>query len=484
MAGEPICLVYIVDVSGSTDGNDGIDANGDGPVNAADNFNGPSGDTEFGEILDGEIAGVLALHASIGNPSNVYVGMVAFASNAANVDVGSQGGFQYFVTPPQLDNNAANGVDIGEALRTFRSGEGGGGSVGQFTSISSGVLGNNTDYDDPLTEMNEAFANCPESGTNIAFFLSDGQSNDTRCVDGGCAAQLAAANAAGTIINTVGVGAEADGTDLSFIAAQTGGTYLAVTDPSDLTTSLPGITPAGVDRCEVDGVEVPVDALGNFEATAVPGPRAAHRDGDLLRRRSRHDRGVGRSHADLRPGLSDDRRRARLLAAGLQRTALQRRECLHPDRYLSGGEYTEQPGRLQRSGECLSAFCNPATGCDQSNDPNGATCNDGDVCINGETCTNGVCGGGGPAPNHTPCDADGDACTVEDACESGVCSPGPTTNCPSDSCLACNPNNGVCDTPLADGEECELGGTTRARSTSAWAASAPRLPSFSTRGVR
>src|SRR4029453_4499705 len=152
-------------------------------VNPPGNFNGPSGDTEAGEILDGELAGVLALHASIGNPANVYVGLVAFASNAANVDVGSDPGLQYFVTPPQLDNNAAFGNDIEEALRTFRSGEGGGGSVGKFTVITSGTLGNSTDYDDPLTEMNEAFANCPAVGaTNIAFFLSDGASNETRAL--------------------------------------------------------------------------------------------------------------------------------------------------------------------------------------------------------------------------------------------------------------------------------------------------------------
>jgi hypothetical protein len=461
VAGAPICLIYIVDVSGSTDGNDGVDANGDGVVNSLDNFNAPSGDTEFGETLDGEIAGVLALHASIGNPANVYVGLVAFASNAANVDVGSQAGLQYFVSPPQLDNNAANGNDIEEALRTFRSGEGGGGSVLKFTGITSGTLGNNSDFDDPITSMNTAFADasCPQGAAHIAFFLSDGVSNETRCVDGGCTAQLAATNAAGTIINTVGVGAGADGTDLGFIAAQTGGTYTQVTDPSDLVATLPGINPAGIDHCEVDGVDVPVDALGNFQAIAVcqgEGPLA------VTATCFASDPAMTQVSADLM-----------LTCEGVCQTIDGQADCSDPDcdglSCSDGNACTQtdtcQAGVCQGSnpvscsdpGECKSAACNPATGlCDPSNDPNGATCNDGDVCTNGETCTDGACGGGGPAPDDTPCDADGDLCTVDDVCEAGICTAGPTTHCAANSCLACNPSDGLCDEPLADGEECEL----------------------------
>ena len=53
-----------------------IDANGNGIAgDAGDDFNG---DGELGDVLDGEIAGVLALHASIGNPPQVNVGVVAF----------------------------------------------------------------------------------------------------------------------------------------------------------------------------------------------------------------------------------------------------------------------------------------------------------------------------------------------------------------------------------------------------------------------
>jgi hypothetical protein len=95
VATQQINVIYVLDVSGSTDGNFSVDADGNGTVEngdhfgaGGDNFNALSGDTESGEILDGEISGVLALHASIGNPSNVAVGVVAFATSAANADVG------------------------------------------------------------------------------------------------------------------------------------------------------------------------------------------------------------------------------------------------------------------------------------------------------------------------------------------------------------------------------------------------------------
>jgi hypothetical protein len=461
VAGDPICLVYIVDVSGSTDGNQGIDANGDGLVNSSDNFNGPSGDTEFGEILDGEIAGVLALHASIGNPANVYVGLVAFASNAANVDVGSQGGFQYFVTPPQLDSNSANGVDIGEALRTFRSGEGGGGSVGQFSVITSGTLGNGTDFDDPLEEMNQAFDNCPEDGTNIAFFISDGESNDSRCVDLECVPELTAAINAGTIVHTIGVGAGADGEDLGYIAAQTGGTYTQVTDPSDLVAELPGLDPAGIDHCEVDGVDVPLDALGNFTATATcqgPGPLV------VTATCFANDVDMTQISADLTlsceavcPTNQGQPDCSEAACDGLP--CDDGNACTQTDTCTGGVCAGSNPVVCSDPGECLGAACDPGTGdCLPVNDPNGTDCNDGDVCTEGEECTNGVCGGGGPAPNDTPCNADGDACTVGDICEAGICTPGPEVQCADDSCLACDPNTGICEVPVADGEECDIGG--------------------------
>lgn len=460
--GLPICLVYVVDVSGSTDGPAGIDANGDGVVNSLDNFNAPSGDTEFGEILDGEISGVLALHASIGNPPNVYTGLVAFASSAAIADVGSQAGQQTFIAPPLLDNNGTDGPDIEEVLRTFRSESPSGGTVGKFTAIPNTTLGNNTNFERALQRMNQAFTACPVPGaTKIAFFLSDGLSNQGRCVSSGapCADELAAANAAGTKINTIGVGAGADPLDLGFIAAQTGGSYTQVDDPSDLTTVLPGIDPEGIDRCEIDGDVVDIDPLGNFNAT-IPCPGVG--PFTITATCYADDVDATSVSADLtlscelacpliggQPDCSDPDCTGATCSDG--------NACTQTDVCQAGACVGSNEVVCSDPGQCRSAACNPATGsCEQSNDPNGTSCSDGDTCSNGDTCQDGACVSGPPLPNGTPC-SDGNLCTTGDSCTGGVCS-GQPVSCTGTECAvgSCNPNTGQCETnPLPDGTSCD-----------------------------
>jgi hypothetical protein len=279
VAGQTINVVYVVDVSGSTDLNfllqnnrPLVDANGNGVAgDPGDDFNG---DGEAGDILDGEVAGVLALHASIGNPPNVNVGLVAFATNASAADVNpnppNTGGIsQVFTTPPQVDLDGLNGPDIPEVVRSLDSDftSPAGGQIRKFTLVPRSNLGSATNFSAALQKTNDTLALFP-AGQNIVFFLSDGESNQGgRCFQGACASQLATALGAGTKVHTVGVGAAADPVDLQYIANQTGGTFTHVLDPSDLSTSLPLVTPAGLDRVEVDGQPVPLDALGNFTKT-------------------------------------------------------------------------------------------------------------------------------------------------------------------------------------------------------------------------
>jgi hypothetical protein len=272
-----INVIYVLDVSGSTDLNfllqnnrPRIDANGNGILgDAGDDFNG---DGELGDVLDGEIAGVLALHTSIGNPTQVNVGVVAFATNAAAADVSptlpNSGGItQVYATPPQVDVNGINGADIVEVLRSIDSDftNPAGGQIKKFTLVPQSTLQSGTRFPPALTAINNALASFPP-GKNIVFFLSDGESNaGFRCVDNThpCGGQLATAVASCTTINTIGVGASADPVDLSFIANQTGGTYTQVTNPSQLSTILPLLVPAGLDHAEINGQTVPLDPLGN-----------------------------------------------------------------------------------------------------------------------------------------------------------------------------------------------------------------------------
>lgn len=284
-------VLYVIDVSGSTDASymtgpahsiAYVDANGNGLGSFAapdpgDDFNG---DGEAGETLDGEISGVLALNASLPEDPDVRVGIVAFASKASATDVdpatpNSGRVRQVFTAPPLTDRNVNSVPDIEEVLRSLRSEDAAGGSVELFTRVRRSALRNNTNFSAALATVNDTLAEFPADGRTVVFYLSDGRSNlGGRCFTGACEDELDTAVAAGTIIHTVGVGLASDPEDLEFVADRTGGTFVQVDDPGELSTVLPGLTPAGVDRVDVDGTTMPLDVLGTFSTVVecpVPG---------------------------------------------------------------------------------------------------------------------------------------------------------------------------------------------------------------------
>jgi len=245
VAGNPINVVTVVDTSGSTSFSnvDNQDCNGDGVVNNEDEFNNSF---RFADTLDCEISGVIALNESLFGFTNVEVGLVEFESYAYRVDVNPvMPGDQAFTSPAELDLDTNGVPDVEQAARSLTSGGG-------------------TNFRNALAEMNASFATQPAGETNVGFFLSDG-------VDGSFlnafSPELVAAVNAGTIVNTFSVGPGATGCTtgaLALIASETGGTCTVVSDPADLATALPGVAPALLNRVEVDGLTVSVDALGNF----------------------------------------------------------------------------------------------------------------------------------------------------------------------------------------------------------------------------
>jgi hypothetical protein len=130
---------------------------------------------------------------------------------------------------------------------------------------------------------------------------------------------------------------------------------------------------------------------------------------------------------------------------------------------------------------CTDDFCDPITGlC--ANQPNTATCDDGDPCTIGDVCFNGVCQPGDPLIcddsndcttdscdpvdgctyvfNEAPC-SDGNACTIGDACFQGSCQPGGPLVCDDgNACTddACDTATGCTTTfntdPCDDGDVC------------------------------
>lgn len=257
-------VLYVTDVSGSTEFNSGLDCDGSGD-STGDDFNN---DGLAGSTLDCEISGVLALNDSLSALTGVDGGVVPFGSSAAIADVDPATGQQNFTTPLDVDNNANGIPDLEEVLRSL--------DVGVVDLFSVFSVGGGTSFNAALSSMSTAFAGQPAGENNVAFFLSDGVGS----LSTGAGTALQEAVDAGTIVNTYAVGSSVTtqcnlGQQLRTIADATGGTCTVVANPADLAAALGGTAPAGIDRVEVsiDGgtpITASLNALGNFSVT-IPG---------------------------------------------------------------------------------------------------------------------------------------------------------------------------------------------------------------------
>jgi Tol biopolymer transport system component/PKD repeat protein len=244
---RPYNAAYVVDVSGSTGDVWGRDCDGSRTVNSADNFNG---DSRTGDILDCEIAAVIALNTAVAGVPSSVAGVVALGGAvtsgqpaAALADMAPDAGEQS-ATPAGAIVSGQQRGHVETVLRSLREG-----FVGQYTPKT---IGANTDYDAALEKMNAFFLGRPGSSTNVAYFMSDGEPNagtfDTT-LDG----PLQMAVYRGVRIFTFAVGTNAGGCatgqPLQVVASRTGGTCTAVSDPALLGAAVS--TPAALDRVDV-----------------------------------------------------------------------------------------------------------------------------------------------------------------------------------------------------------------------------------------
>ncbi len=183
-------LVYVIDVSGSTDGASGSTGFGD-----------PNEDGESNTILDGEIAGVLAVNGLLGIYDDIEVGAISFSGTASPLDLSPDvPGDQYWLSPPDASEDGDEEPDLTEALRQLRS-------------------GGETDFDDALLAMNVLFDGVA-GGAEIAIFLSDSVSS----VDTSPGSPLAQARDRGITVCTMHIGG-ADSASLEIMADVTGGLF-------------------------------------------------------------------------------------------------------------------------------------------------------------------------------------------------------------------------------------------------------------------
>ena len=225
--GDPdATFVYVIDVSGSTDGGSGTDCS---------------------PILDCEKKFVKALNAAVIADGSVdEVGIVVFASGSATADMSSASGDQLIIAP-----NADGFVNT--VVDSAFSELGGNGGVGLFTNK---VVGVQTNFAAGLQEA-LAVVSASSNSKNIVIFGSDGVSS---MGGGDFNAAVTALADAGAVVHSIAIGTGSscsggnDGT-LQEMADGTGGTCTYVPNPGNLPNIIPDLISSSLDslEMEVDG---------------------------------------------------------------------------------------------------------------------------------------------------------------------------------------------------------------------------------------
>jgi len=225
----PVNIAFVVDVSGST----GLSFTG---TSVGDLNNDGLSDT----VLDGEIAGGLALLDSVINDAGLpdaNVGLISFASGASTE----------IITQASADADSNGILDIAEELTGLRD-------------------GGSTDYSDALQEAIDFFQNQPSGGTNRVIFLSDGEPNQGN----GIAEANNLRNNFDAEIRAIGVGTGAQQGPLDDIDDNQAE---IVADPGALSATLSqgALQPADIDRVEilVNGSVEQVIPAGQLTQTAL-----------------------------------------------------------------------------------------------------------------------------------------------------------------------------------------------------------------------
>ena len=191
-------LIFIVDVSTSTQAIDGLDANFDGVVDANDDINN---DGRVGDILDAELSSVIqTINLASQQASDLQVSILLFAGDAALLDLGPALQNQAFVDPAADDN--LNGIaDFEEALTgvfseslIFASNIG----ARQFRSL---IIGDGTNFQTPLVELESLLQRAQDVDQTNVYFLTDGAA-----VEGPTALQLSQLGAAGIDFRALQIG--------------------------------------------------------------------------------------------------------------------------------------------------------------------------------------------------------------------------------------------------------------------------------------
>ena len=163
-AGATTSILYVVDTTRSTSTPTGSDCSGDHQLTADDDLNG---DGSVGDVLDCEIAGVIALNSTLAAKPRVQAGLVAFANNAAAADLDPNGSAT-FLPPGYTGGDSRPRVET--VARSVV-----GMAIGLYDPADLGDSGDGTAFNNAVRTALDTLAQAPD-GPKWIMFLSDGQS--------------------------------------------------------------------------------------------------------------------------------------------------------------------------------------------------------------------------------------------------------------------------------------------------------------------
>ena len=253
--GEVDSVMYVFDATNSTASPAGSDCSGNGTVGSEDDFNA---DGSVGDVLDCEIAGVVALNHSVATTSGLQAGVVAFANRAVAADLDPVGSAT-FLPPSYTGGDARPRVET--VARSVTQGR-----IGLYDEAPLGGSGAGTAFNNAIRVALSALASAPPGPKQI-MFLSDGQSP----IDDDVLAQL---TASGVELRSFGVGAGASCAtfgSLYKMASATGEACTVSPTPASLVAGLTGSDPDAILGVTVSirGVAVAADlnAFGGWTAS-------------------------------------------------------------------------------------------------------------------------------------------------------------------------------------------------------------------------
>jgi hypothetical protein len=244
-------VLYVLDASGSTRAAEHSDCSGNGVAGPDDDYNN---DKHEGDVLDCEIAGVLALNSSLPT-TGTQVGLVALAAVARAADLDPAGSAS-FVPPTYTGGDPVPRIEAVARSVTRQH-------IGRFDPQDLGDEG--TNFNEAVQVALATLATAP-AGPKWIMFLADGQAH----VDAAVLDQL---RASGVGLRSYGIGQSATcepSGSLAKLAAATGETCEVVANPTSLAAQLTSAQPDAVNGVTVTigGVSVAadLDALGGWRA--------------------------------------------------------------------------------------------------------------------------------------------------------------------------------------------------------------------------